>query len=163
MGTSTWKVLFMSGKLQVVPLKTEHLDQVLDIERASFPTPWSRQSFLGELLHNNVAYYFGCISDEKMIGYAGMWIIIDEAHITNVAVHPNHRGQKIGHILMLHLMAQALERGVHKMTLEVRPSNIYAQKLYTCLGFEGVGRRKGYYSDNNEDAIIMWKDLILEN
>ncbi|MDD4753636.1 MAG: ribosomal protein S18-alanine N-acetyltransferase, partial [Desulfitobacteriaceae bacterium] len=134
-------------KTKLLPLKPEHLDQVLEIERVSFPTPWSRESFLGELLQNALAYYFACFRDNMLIGYAGMWIIIDEAHITNVAVHPDFRGKKVGEILILHMMAEALKRGAYKMTLEVRPTNDIAIKLYTRMGFESVGRRKGYYTD----------------
>ena len=128
-------------KTKLLPLKPEHIDQVLEIERVSFPTPWSRESFLGELLQNSLAYYFACLQDDVLIGYAGMWIIIDEAHITNVAVHPDYRGKKLGEIMILHMMAEALKRGAYKMT---------------------VGLRKGYYTDTDEDAIIMWKDLTLD-
>jgi ribosomal-protein-alanine N-acetyltransferase len=149
-------------KTELRPLKQEHLDQVLEIERVSFPTPWSKESFLGELLQNSLAHYYACWRDNILIGYAGMWIIIDEAHITNVAVHPSYRRKKVGEIILLHMMAEALKRGAYKMTLEVRPSNQEALKLYSRLGFKSVGRRKGYYTDTNEDAIIMWKDLTLD-
>lgn len=154
--------MLMTGKLQLFRLQVQHVDQILEIEQVSFPTPWTKGSFLSELLENTLAYYYGCFQEDRLMGYAGMWIIIDEAHITNVAVHPDYRGKKVGEIIMLHMMTQALERGAYKMTLEVRPSNITAQKLYRRLGFESVGRRKGYYTDNQEDAIIMWKDLTKE-
>lgn len=149
----------MTEKNGLLFLKPEDVDQVLEIERVAFPTPWSREAFMGELLQNSLAKYFGCWREGKLIGYAGMWLIIDEAHITNVAVHPDFRNQKVGEMIMLHLMAEALSRGAYKMTLEVRPSNLPARSLYARMGFEAVGRRKGYYSDTNEDAIIMWKDL----
>jgi len=150
----------VNEKFHLAPLKPGHLDQVLKIERVSFPTPWSREAFLSELLQNSLAHYFTCFCGDELIGYGGMWIIVDEAHITNVAVHPDYRGQRVGEIIMLHLMAQAMERGAYKMTLEVRPSNLSAQNLYNRLGFEAVGRRKGYYTDTHEDAIIMWRNLI---
>ncbi|ATW25569.1 ribosomal protein S18-alanine N-acetyltransferase [Candidatus Formimonas warabiya] len=150
----------MIDEIVFYPLKSEHLDQVLEIEQVSFPTPWSKQSFTSELLENALAYYCGCFLDGKLIGYGGMWVIIDEAHITNIAVHPYYRGKRVGEAVIFHLMAQAMAKGAYKMTLEVRPSNISAQKLYLRLGFNAVGRRKGYYTDTKEDAIIMWKDLI---
>lgn len=150
----------MMERVDFLPLRVENLDRILEIEQLSFPTPWSKQAFLSELQQNSLAYYCVCVLDEKIIGYGGMWIVIDEAHITNVAIHPDYRGKKIGEAMMLHLIAQALIKGAFKMTLEVRPSNLSAQKLYRRMGFEAVGRRKGYYTDTKEDAIIMWKTLI---
>ena len=147
---------------QIRPLQIEEIDELLEIEQMSFSTPWSREAFLSELLQNNLAHYFGCWRGDKLIGYAGMWLIIDEAHITNVAVHPDFRNQRIGELIMRYLIAVALSNGAYKMTLEVRPSNLSAQTLYKRLGFESVGRRKGYYTDTNEDAIIMWMDLVKE-
>ncbi|MGI6683960.1 MAG: ribosomal protein S18-alanine N-acetyltransferase [Bacillota bacterium] len=143
-----------------LPLREECLNQVLEIEQVSFPTPWSRQSFLGELNDNAMAYYCVAMLDERVIGYGGMWLILDEAHITNVAVHPDYRGKRIGEGIMIHLMKQALIQGAYRMTLEVRPSNLSAIKLYQRMGFEAAGRRKGYYTDTKEDAIIMWKTLL---
>jgi ribosomal-protein-alanine N-acetyltransferase len=153
----------MIGQLKYVPLRAEYLDQVLEIERVSFPTPWSKQSFLSELHDNSMAYYIVCMLDEKVIGYGGMWIILDEAHITNVAVHPEHRGKRIGQGIIFYLISKALSLGVCRMTLEVRPSNLSAIKLYQRMGFQAAGRRKGYYTDTKEDAIIMWKTLICDN
>jgi len=150
----------MMEGIQFLPLKEEHLDQILKIEQVSFPTPWSRHSFMSEIKDNSLAYYCACMLDETVIGYGGMWIILDEAHVTNVAVHPAYRGKRIGEGIMLHLITKALAQGAYRMTLEVRPSNLPARKLYQRLGFETVGRRKGYYTDTKEDAIIMWKTLI---
>jgi len=160
MGRDTWRVQYMMGQVDFLPLEAEYLDDILEIEQVSFPTPWSKQAFLSELQQNSLAYYCVCMLNEKIIGYGGMWIIIDEAHITNVAVHPDYRRKKVGEALMLHLIAQALIKGALRMTLEVRPSNISAQKLYQRMGFEAAGRRRGYYTDTKEDAIIMWKTLI---
>lgn len=136
----------------------EHLDQVLEIEKVSFPTPWSRDAFKSEIQQNGFARYIVAIWDRAVIGYGGMWIILDEAHITNVAVRPDLRGKNIGKALMLEIMRQAVIRGANSMTLEVRPSNKAARKLYHDLGFTERGIRKRYYSDTNEDAIIMWKE-----
>lgn len=150
----------MIEQLEFFPLKAEDVDQIVEIEQVSFPTPWSKKAFLSEVEQNSLAHYYVCVFDGKIIGYGGMWLILDEAHITNVAVHPDFRGKKVGKAIMLHLIAQALIKGIFRMTLEVRTSNSKAQNLYQKLGFESAGRRKGYYTDTKEDAIIMWKTLI---
>lgn len=149
-------------EFKIIPMREEHLGGVLEIERQSFPTPWSKQAFLGELRDNELAHYYVCLQGDKVTGYAGMWIIFDEAHVTNIAVHPDYRGRKIGKALLLNLMEQALRLGAERITLEVRPSNKVAQELYRKLGFRPVGIRKGYYTDTNEDAIIMWRNLYEE-
>lgn len=139
-------------------MNVDHLDQVLQIEKASFPAPWSRDAFLGEILQNDLAYYIVAVSDGAVSGYGGMWLILDQAHITNVAVGPDWRGKGLGKALMLEMIQLAAVRGAGSMTLEVRPSNKVARRLYHGLGFEERGVRKCYYAETNEDAIIMWKD-----
>lgn len=151
-----WKMT----QLTVTGMLSIHVERVLEIEALSFPMPWSRQSFEFELTENEFAYYIVALVNQQVVGYAGAWLVLDEAHITNVAVHPDFRGKKIGRLLMTELIRRVLVKGALKMTLEVRLSNHIAQKLYQSLGFEPMGRRRRYYSDNNEDAIIMWKDLI---
>jgi ribosomal-protein-alanine acetyltransferase len=125
------------------------------VEKACFGMPWSRESFWEEAA-NEKAYYLLALDDEKIIGYAGVWILADEAHITNVAVGPEYRGQKIGWQMMQEMMRIVKERGARSMTLEVRPSNAPAVSLYEGLGFKSVGLRPGYYQDNGEAAMIMW-------
>jgi len=137
-------------------MSPEHLDQVFEIERASYPAPWSRQVFSSEI-KNTFAHYIVAVINEQVAGYGGMWLILEEAQITNVAVHPDYRMNNIGKLLMLELIRRAALMGIFKMTLEVRPSNLVARHLYTALGFVEKGVRKKYYTDNNEDAIIMWK------
>ncbi len=132
------------------------LDEVLRIERASFSAPWSRNAFAGELMDNHFAEYLVMYSGPQMIGYGGMWVIVDEAHVTNIAVYPEHRGKKNGERLLRMMMAEASARGARRMTLEVRVSNEVAKRLYRKLGFVDAGVRKGYYTDNHEDALIMW-------
>ncbi|MFZ5897903.1 MAG: ribosomal protein S18-alanine N-acetyltransferase [Bacillota bacterium] len=139
------------------PMQLRHLDAIEEIEKRSFPTPWPRQTFEFEILYNDLAEYVVAVCEGKVIGYGGAWMVLDEAHVTNIAVHPDYRGIKIGKALMLELMRRAVARGAKCMTLEVRPSNTVARKLYAGLGFVEAGVRKGYYQDNNEDAIIMWK------
>ncbi|GAB6158456.1 ribosomal protein S18-alanine N-acetyltransferase [Desulfotomaculum varum] len=147
---------------RLVPMQVEHLPGVLEIERVSFPTPWSSQAFTYELTQNNFARYLVALHQDRVVGYGGMWLVLDEAHITNIAVHPQHRGHRVGEGLLLELMRQAVLQGAARMTLEVRPSNHAARQLYKKLGFQEKGRRKKYYSDTNEDAIIMWLDLSIQ-
>jgi len=147
-------------ELTFTEMSCEHLDEVMAIERASFPTPWSRHAFTHELLQNEFAVYIVVLAGQKVIGYAGMWLILDEAHVTNVAVHPDYRRRQVGRRLMQELMRRAVMLGASRMTLEVRTSNQVARRLYASLGFVERGRRRGYYTDTNEDAVIMWKDPL---
>lgn len=147
-------------ELLIIPMEKKHLEQVLAIERVSFPTPWSRNAYLRELSDNQFAYYYVCLHGEQVVGYMGMWIVIDEAHVTTIAVHPDFRRRQLGRRLLEELMARAVILGADKITLEVRPSNEPAKKLYRRVGFVPAGLRKGYYSDTKEDAIIMWKHLL---
>lgn len=137
----------------------DDVEAVGELERLAFPTPWPAEAFVNELTINQNAKYMLAIVDEKVVAYCGVWVIIDEAHITNIAVHPAYRGRKIGEKLMRQIMGLACLLGAERMTLEVRPSNHTARNLYNKLGFIAAGLRKGYYSDNNEDAIIMWVEL----
>lgn len=141
-------------------MRPEHLQYIMEIEKQSFPTPWSFNAFLYEITCNKLAHYIVACKDGKIIGYAGMWIILDDAHITNIAVSPCYRRKNYGKRILLEMMLRASLMGAIKMTLEVRVSNLPARKLYSGLGFVERGRRKKYYSDNNEDAIIMWKDKL---
>lgn len=141
------------------------VNQVVEIEKKSFPTPWSPYAFSCEILDNNFAHYLVVTPAEdesQVIGYGGMWVILDEAHITNIAIAPSYRGKGYGEILLLKLMELAIEKGAERITLEVRVSNESAKRLYHRLGFKEVGLRKGYYVDTKEDAIIMWKTLTLK-
>lgn len=150
-------------KLIFKRMSLEHLNQVLEIEEASFPAPWSYYAFAYEILQNNLAHYIVAVSGQEVVGYSGMWLVLDEAHITNVAVHPDYRQKSIGRSLMLEMIRLAVLNGSTKMTLEVRPTNNAARRLYEQLGFVEKGRRKRYYTDNNEDAIIMWKYNLTGN
>lgn len=136
------------------------MDAVMTIESHSFQTPWSRQAFQTELMENNFASYLVLDFHSRVVAYGGMWIILDEAHVTNVAVHPDFRGHHLGEQMMVGLMERAHALGSVRMTLEVRRSNAVAQHLYQKLGFIQLGVRKGYYSDPHEDAFIMWKDPL---
>lgn len=137
-------------------MEEKDIDQVLEIEHLSFATPWSREAFYNELHNNKFAIYIVLEMEQKIIGYCGVWIVVDEAHITNVAILPEYRGKKLGDALMGKLIEVAREKGAKTMTLEVRVSNIIAQSLYRKYGFQNGGIRKNYYSDNQEDALVMW-------
>lgn len=140
-------------------MRDKDIDQVLTVEQASFTVPWSRDAFYNELHNNKFAVYIVLEEDHKIIGYCGTWIVIDEAHVTNVAILPGYRGRKLGETMMRKLMSVAREKGAKSMTLEVRVTNHVAQSLYRKLGFQNGGIRKNYYSDNQEDALVMWVNL----
>lgn len=135
------------------------VDRIMEIEPLCFTMPWSREAFVAELTQNHFAKYLVCELDGEVIGYGGMWVIIDEAHITNIAIHPDYQGRRYGERMMRTMIALAMTHGAAHMTLEVRVTNHTAQKLYQKMGFVSHGIRQGYYTDNNEDAIIMWADL----
>lgn len=143
-------------------MRLDDLPRVLEIERESFRTPWPRDAYTHELTDNRLAAYIVARADAQIVGYAGMWVILDEAHVTTIAVDPEYRGQHIGERLLIGLLDAAISRGARWMTLEVRKSNTAAQTLYKKYGFREIGVRKAYYSDNREDAIVMWTGNLLE-
>jgi len=152
----------LTGKVEISEMTTGDLDAVQEVEQLSFPTPWSRKAFWCELSQNIYAHYIVARVDGIVAGYGGMWVILDEAHVTNVAVHPDYRGHGLGKRIMLELMERARSRSATRMTLEVRKSNDVARRLYEKLGFVAKGIRKGYYADLKEDAIIMWKNDLAQ-
>lgn len=148
-------------QIEVAPMKLEDIDEVLDIEVLAFTTPWSRNSFIYELLENERALYLTAKNElGRVMGYVGMWIVFDEGHITNLATHPQYRRQGVAQKLMTELVTVSKEKGVRYLTLEVRRTNSPAQELYQKMGFVHMGVRRKYYLDNNEDALIMWKGPI---
>lgn len=148
--------------LEIVFMKKKHIRQVAEIEKQCFITPWSIKSFEQEL-KNKFAIYIVCLNDGKVVGYGGMWHVINEGHITNVAVSEEYRNKGIAISIMNKLTDIACEKEMIGLTLEVRKSNNKAIELYKKLGFKIEGIRKEYYSDTKEDAFIMWKYLIPEN
>ena len=130
------------------------VDQVHAIEVSSFPKPWKREDFVKEMTGNVCARYLVAEENGKVIGFAGAWIVLDEAHVTNIAVEAPCRGKGVGRALTAALMQYAANLGVEYATLEVRRGNIVAQNLYRSVGFEYVGVRKRYYTDNGEDAFL---------
>lgn len=146
----------MTETLATTAMTPEDLDEVLEIERASFTTPWSRAAFRYEIVQNRVAR---CrvirAGGGPVLGYLCLWEIGHEIHITNLAVHPGHRRQGLARALMAPLLEEARGKGVTLAFLEVRPGNAEAISLYEGLGFRVIGRRKGYYFDTGEDALVM--------
>lgn len=145
------------------------IEQVSRIERQSFPTPWSTHAYVTEIANPSACYLVATLNEaasnvsadtrpETIVGYGGMWVIMDEAHVTTLAVDPTFRGRRIGELLLCELLAASLRLGATRATLEVRESNQAAQRLYEKYGFVWVALRKGYYTDNNEHAVIMWID-----
>lgn len=174
--------------ISVRPMTLADVDQVMEIEREAFPTQWPPTSFRREL-QNRLAHYFVARDDKVrvarpstptrmgwfqrllrskplqgeaplVVGVGGMWMLYDEAHITTVAVREAYRRQGIGELLLLKTIERGQELGAMTMTLEVRASNLAAQALYEKYGFRRLGVRRGYYSDNHEDGIIMTTDPL---
>lgn len=149
----------MKASIIVRKMELRDIDSVVDIEERCFAMPWTRGIFAAELKDNRLARYYVAEIDGQVVAYGGMWLIIDEAHIINIAVHPDHRGKGAGKGIVENLIEESSKLKMEKMSLEVRRSNLVAQGLYKKYGFVACGVRKEYYQDNREDAIIMWKDL----
>ena len=166
-------------------MELDDLPQVHRIEKASFPLPWPRDSYRREILDNHRAWYLGArrVDAEPppeppprpfplnllprtvdiasdVVAFAGLWLMIDEAHITTIAVEPRYRGRGLGEALIIEMVKLSQVRGAERMTLEVRMSNLVAQNLYRKYGFFDQGVRPRYYSDDLEDALIMWSEPI---
>ncbi|MDO8914599.1 MAG: tRNA (adenosine(37)-N6)-threonylcarbamoyltransferase complex transferase subunit TsaD [Coriobacteriia bacterium] len=144
----------MSARLR--PMLEGDVVRAVAIERACFPTPWTSGMFVDELVQGASRQWFVADSPWGLVGYAGLMEADTEGHIMNLAVRPDARGRGLGTALLSRLLDVAAERGLRKLTLEVRPSNVEAIELYRKAGFRDVGRRPGYYSDSGEDALIMW-------
>jgi [ribosomal protein S18]-alanine N-acetyltransferase len=143
-------------RMSIAPMASGDIPFVTRIERASFATIWPSDAFYNELSTNKVAhYYVGRIGD-RIVAYGGIWVILEDSHITTLAVDPEFRGRSLGEVMLLRLIDEAIERGAAWMTLEVRESNAVAQQLYRKYGFTAVTMRRGYYSDDNESAMVMW-------
>ena len=131
------------------------LPAVHAIERASFSVPWPDDAYRNELLTNRLASYVVARAGDETVGFGGLWVMVDEAHITTFAVDPRWRRRGVGEWMLLALLDRAVERHAREATLEVRLSNMPARRLYEKYGFRPVGLRPRYYSDDNEDALIM--------
>jgi [ribosomal protein S18]-alanine N-acetyltransferase len=143
-------------------MRLQDLEAVHRIELASFSSPWPPNAYRSELESNRLASYLVARVDGEIVAYGGMWLMVDEAHITTFAVHPSWRRQRIGERLLLAFLDLAIARHAREATLEVRLSNVSARRLYEKYGFRPVGLRPRYYSDNGEDALIMTTEPVTE-
>jgi ribosomal-protein-alanine N-acetyltransferase len=150
-------------RVRIEAMRSSDIPAVHAIERASFPLPWPSYAFRQELENNRLAHYLVVRAGQEVVAYAGIWMMIDEAHITTFAVLPEWRRQRIGARLLLALMDLAIRLGAREATLEVRLSNLPARRLYEAFGFRPVGVRPRYYSDNGEDALIMTTEPLAED
>jgi ribosomal-protein-alanine N-acetyltransferase len=146
--------------VRIEPMRRKHLKSVLRIEEQVYPRPWTASLFQSELAMRSTRGYFVARIGRHLVGYAGIMITLDEAHVTTVAVDPARHREKIGTRLMLQLAREAIARGATALTLEVRMSNKAAQDMYRRFGFGPVGVRKNYYQEVNEDALVMWAHEI---
>ena len=153
--------------LDISPMNVEDIPEVLRVEAMCFVTPWPRNAFQNELTENKLAHYFVGRVDDSIVAYGGLWVILEDAHITTVAVRPSHQRQHLGERILVHLLDEAIERGACWVTLEVRESNLGAQDLYRKYGITVDNTRRGYYSDNDENALVMWagnlKGAVFQN
>jgi [ribosomal protein S18]-alanine N-acetyltransferase len=142
-------------RLRIEPMQLGDLPVIHAIEQASFTSPWPANAYRSELESNRLANYLVARIDDVVVGYGGMWLMVDEAHITTFAIDPAWRRQRIGERLLLEFVDVAIARFARELTLEVRLSNLPARRLYEKFGFRPVGVRPRYYSDDHEDALIM--------
>jgi len=149
-----------SEHVSVEPMRPEDMEEVLQIDRLSFPVPWMPAAFTTELSNRSACYLVARSSGGQIVGFGGEWVIMDEAHITTLAVHPQHRGRHIGDRLLLALLEEGIRRRASRATLEVRQNNRAARHLYQKFGFYQAAVRKSYYTDNGENALVMWADNI---
>jgi ribosomal-protein-alanine N-acetyltransferase len=144
----------------VEAMRIDDLGEVHEIERASFSAPWPPNAYLSELQTNRLAHYLVVRVDGRVVGFGGIWLMVDEAHVTTFAIHPDWRRLRLGERLIIALLDVALERRAGEATLEVRLSNLPARRLYEKYGFRPVGIRPRYYTDNGEDALIMTTERL---
>lgn len=152
------------GKVPAItirPMRLSDIEAVSKLERRSMSLPWSSSAYVTEVNNPNAHYLVAKSEDGSVVGYGGIWVIMDEMHITTLAVDPASRGKKIGERILIVLLEEAMRRGANRATLEVRQSNRIAQNLYHKYGFQEVAMRPRYYSDNGENAVIMWAEDLL--
>lgn len=146
-------------------METTDIEQIMEIESEVFGVyHWTPQSFIGEI-ENDLGNYFAAVDQNinRVIGYGGFWLILDEAHVTTIAVHPDYRKKNIGERILQNMVEAGYAKNAKWFTLEVRASNIPAQNLYYKYGFKSLGLRRRYYQDNEEDALIMWTENIWDD
>lgn len=150
----------MLEKIEITPMVIADLDEVYEIEKISFSMPWTKQMWMDEMIKSQIANHLVARLDGKILGYAGFWLIIDEAEIVNIAVHPEYRRKGIGNLLLKELLNLAKTKEAKLVTLEVRETNESAKNLYSKSGFQLIAIRKKFYKDTNEDALVYWLNPI---
>ncbi|MGP4073724.1 ribosomal protein S18-alanine N-acetyltransferase [Piscibacillus sp. B03] len=145
--------------VKIRKITIEDLPHVVVIENESFKSPWKKRDFLHDLLKNSFSHYLVIEKDGEVAGYCGVWIVLESAQITNIAISPKHRGHQLGKKLFKEVLDTIREQGATELSLEVRESNEVAQNMYQQFGLEVVGRRRHYYQDDGEDALVMWVKL----
>lgn len=149
------------SQIFITKMTNDDIDDVVTIEEEAYGEHhWSKSSFYDEMSNNLAHYYSAKTSDGELVGYAGTWHILDEGHITTIAVKKDYMRKHIGEAIIVKILEDCYDSGIKYLTLEVRVSNTPAINLYTKYGFNSLGTRKGYYQDNNEDALIMWTENI---
>ena len=143
------------AELAIEPMALKHLAEVYAIEVSVYPHPWPLKSFADEVARNQYAHYYVSTIEGKVVGYVGMWVFLDEAHITNIAVAHGYRRRKIGERMLVHVLDLAMRLGANSVYLEVRRHNFAAQRLYSRYLFKSDGVRERYYADNSEDAVVL--------
>ncbi|AVQ98026.1 ribosomal protein S18-alanine N-acetyltransferase [Oceanobacillus sp. M65] len=150
----------MMSEITIRKMEIADVDQVMEVERVSFTTPWTTDIFYQEIVDNQYAYYYVIEWNGRIVGYVGTWVVLEDAQVTNIAIMPELRGNKLGEKLFQYMLLQIKLIGATRLSLEVRESNIPAQKLYRKFGLVPGGIRKNYYTDNQEDAIVMWVNIL---
>jgi ribosomal-protein-alanine N-acetyltransferase len=136
----------------------DDVDGILDVERASFSNPWTREMYLAELANEGTAFFFVARDrDRRIVGFCSFWMVVDELHINNLAVEPGRRREGVGAALLQRVIEDGVQKGATRVTLEVRQSNEEALRLYERFGFRVEGVRRGYYSHPVEDALVLWR------
>ncbi|MGH7640535.1 MAG: ribosomal protein S18-alanine N-acetyltransferase [Candidatus Dormibacteria bacterium] len=153
-------MILIGERLEIRPMQTEDIAAVRDIETAVFPTPWPGTAYQRELNSNRAAHYICLRRNEEVIGYGGLWAVGEESHVTTIGVAASYQGQGYGRAIFAALVNRSYQLRANFVSLEVRPHNEPAIHLYQTFGFKVIGRRRGYYTDNGEDALVMWSDLI---
>ncbi|MGA9774667.1 MAG: ribosomal protein S18-alanine N-acetyltransferase [Candidatus Dormiibacterota bacterium] len=153
-------MILISQRLRLEPMQVADIPEVRAIELDVFPTPWPGNAYHRELTGNRSAHYLCLFSDGQVSAYGGLWAVGEEAHVTTIGVRRSEQGKGLGKVMFAALVNRAYWLSTNFVSLEVRPSNDVAIHLYETFGFKILGRRRGYYTDNGEDALVMWSDLI---
>lgn len=153
-------MILIGQRLAIRPMVVEDIPTVRAIELDVFPTPWPSNAYHRELTANRSAHYSCLWNESDIVAYGGLWSVGEEAHVTTIGVRRSDQGRGLGKMMFAALVNQSYSLGANFVSLEVRPTNETAIRLYETFGFKVMGRRRGYYTDNGEDAMVMWSDLI---